>query len=229
MIIQRYYDSYWRKRSKSGSDEPIPQNLPSFLKKYTSYGAILNNIEPCEKILDLGCGDGKVAALCQEKGEVFGVDVSSVALKMAKKRGIKTTRQDLNQLPLKFPDEFFDYVIATDVLEHVVDVLSLLGEVKRVLKKKGKLILTVPNFARLSNRLRMLFGDPVDILHWKKYGDELEHLHWFTLPKIEYLLLKETGFKNVHFAPTGLKNLSAIFGILRLFNLGSYLTAIVSK
>jgi len=230
-MLTKYYESYWEKRLKSKSDEPIPSGIPDFFKKFTSYGAILNQIDQCENLLDIGCGDGKVAELYKQKAKnVFGIDISAQALEVAEKRGIKVAIQDLNDMPLKFPDDFFDYVILTDVVEHVINPIGLLKEVKRILKKDGRAIITVPNFARLSNRLRMIFiGDPVDILHWSKYGDEVEHLHWFTLPKLKNLLLKEVRFFNLKPVPTGLKNLSFIFGLLGRYNLGSYLTIEIKK
>jgi SAM-dependent methyltransferase len=52
---------------------------------------------------------------------------------------------DLNR-PLKFPDDSFDTVLLTDVLEHISNPFQLVGEISRVLKSGGKLILGVPFF-----------------------------------------------------------------------------------
>lgn len=226
-MFDSYYDSYWEKRINKSPASPIPSGLPVFLKKFTSYGAILSQIKKCHKILDIGCGDGNVTQIYLEKGEVYGIDISPFALKAAAKKGIKTSLQDLNNLPLKFPENSFDYVIATDVAEHLIDPVNLLKEVKRVLKKNGMFILTVPNFARIGNRFRMFAGDPIDLLHWSKYGDELEHLHWFTIPKINYLLKKES-FKKIKYVSTGLKG-DFIFGLLKIPSLGKMLTVISEK
>ena len=170
------------------------------MQKYSSYGAILNQISVGSKILDVGCGDGNVASLYLQKGEVYGVDISKNAQKLAEKKGIKTKLCDLNESKLPFSDNYFDVVIFTDALEHVINPVSLLKETRRVLNLDGKIIITVPNFARLSNRIRMLIGDPLDILHWEKYGDEVEHLHWFTAPKIKHLLI-QAGFSKISVKP----------------------------
>lgn len=223
-----YYELYWHKRGKAGSSDPIPLWLPSWLTRYSEYGAILNQIPLGSKILDLGCGDGNVTRLYLTKGEVIGLDVSTMALARARKRGIQTVQHNLNTLPLPFHAKNFDVVILTDVLEHLVDPLATLGECTRLLKPNGRVILTVPNFARLGNRFRMLAGDPIDILHFDKYGDEVEHLHWFTKPKLIYLA-KKAGFKTVDFVPTGLRSLGFLFGIIGLPQLGKFLTAVLTK
>lgn len=230
-MLKEYYESYWSKRIDEKPDSPISEKLPKFFKKYTSYGAILRYIEPCNKLLDVGCGDGNVSQLYKSKSkEVFGIDISKTALEQAKQRGIQTFLQDLNLLPLCFEDEYFDYIVLTDVIEHIVNPIELLKESKRMLKNGGIAIITTPNFARLSNRLRMAFlGDPIDILHWSKYGDEVEHLHWFTLPKLNFILKETVGFKKIKYIPTGLINLGFIFGLTRLYNLGSFLTVIAEK
>jgi len=227
-MLDKYYNDYWEIRVQDKT-KPIPDGLPNFLKKYTSYGAIVENIYPCERLLDIGCGDGRVSELYKEKAtKVYGIDISEKALSEASGRGIETSFQDLNQLPLGFEDNYFNCVVLTDVVEHVINPLGLLKEVRRILKDDGRVIVTVPNFARISNRLRMMAGDPIDILHWSKYGDEIEHLHWFTLPKLKNLF-KEAGFSRLRPIPTGLKSLSFIFGLVKLYNLGSYLTIEVKK
>lgn len=225
--IKDYYNGYWDKRLKEGKLPPVRKGIPSFLVKYSTYGAITNQIPPKSKILDLGCGDGNVTQLFLEKGEVVGVDISKEALKKAERRGIKTKLHDLNQLPLSFGDKSFDVVILTDTLEHLFDPLGVLKEVSRILTIGGRVIIAVPNFARLGNRLRMLWGDPIDILHWEKYGDGKEHFHWFAKGKIEHFL-KLTGFKKIKFVPTGLP-FGFIFGQIGLPGLANMLTVIGEK
>jgi len=218
-----YYDLYWSRRGKESCSDPIPLWLPNWLVKYSEYGAILNQIPQGSKILDLGCGDGNVTRLYAVKGDMVGVDVSGKALTQTKKRGIKTVQHDLNILPYPFQQGSFDVIVLTDVLEHLIDPLATLRECKRILRKNGRIIVTVPNFARLGNRFRMFLGDPIDILHFDKYGDEVEHLHWFTKPKLIYLARK-AGFKTTDFVPSGLRNLNFLFGLVGIPQFGKFLT-----
>src|SRR4030042_1858982 len=91
-----------------------------------------------------------------EKGDVTGIDVSEIALAAAQKKGIKTVRYDLNATPYPLPSKTFDIIILTDVLEHLLDPKKVLTECRRLLKHNGSVIITVPNFARIANRLRMI-------------------------------------------------------------------------
>ena len=224
----RYYDRYWKRRLLKGKSDPIPSWLPHILIQYSAYGAILNRIPLGSKILDLGCGDGNVTRLYTVKGDVVGVDASENALTQTKKRGIKAIQHDLNTLPYPFRQGSFDVIVLTDVLEHLIDPFATLRECKRILRKNGRIIVTVPNHARLGNRIRMLFGDPVDILHFDKYGDEAEHLHWFTRPKFEFIA-RRVGLKHIKYVPTGLHNLNFIFGLLGFPQFGMYLTVLIFK
>lgn len=99
-----------------------------------------------QKILDIGCGTGETLSFLKEhlpKPELFGIDSSSVAIKYAKKRGHKNIlKVDAKKLP--FEDNSFDYILLLDVIEHIEDDTAILIEAKRVLKKKGKIIITAP-------------------------------------------------------------------------------------
>lgn len=226
-MLKDYYEGYWERRSSQTTIPPIRQFVPAFLRKYSTYGAILNCLPDRGKFLDVGCGDGNVSQLYLNKGEVFGIDISKGALKLAREKGIETKWCDLNKGALPFEDNSFDAVIFTDVIEHLVNPFAIIKEAKKVLKKGGRIIITVPNFARLNNRLKMLLGDPTDLLHWAKYGDEVEHLHWFTKPKLQYLL-ESVDFKNISFVPTGLP-WGFILGSTSLPGLSNFLTVVSEK
>jgi len=218
MDFRSYYERYWndRKEKKSESIEPIRSIIPKFLVKYSSYGAILHQVSEKSHVLDIGCGDGNVSSLYLTKGcTVTGIDISEKALKYAAGQGIKILKYNINEIPLPIKNESFDIVIFSDVLEHVIDPFSLLVDTHRILKKNGKIIISVPNFARFSNRLRMLIGDPIDLLHFDKYGDDVEHLHWFTVPKMKYLL-KKSGYSHITICPIGLP-FGFIFGLMHLW------------
>ena len=226
MTSKNYYNHYWQKRGLKSS-KPISPLIPGFLRRYSYYGAVLNLIPEKSRILDLGCGNGNVSRLYLKKGKVTGLDISKIALKKASGFGIKTKLYDLDKLPLPFKNKAFEVVILTDVLEHLLNPLAILKEISRLLTNKGQLIISVPNFARLENRLQMLWGDPTDILHFDKYGDFKEHLHWFTIPKIKYFL-NLAGFEEISFIPVGLP-FGFIFTILGFPSLSKMLTIKAGK
>lgn len=105
-------------------------------------------LRPGEKVLDVGSGPGFLAKSIKDKvgtqGLVHGVDVSEFMLNIAKsksdeKNGIKFSYGDATDL--QFPDESFDTITCTQVLEYLNDVDKALKEFNRVLRKGGKIAL----------------------------------------------------------------------------------------
>ncbi len=102
-----------------------------------------------EKILDLGCGNGRLYEVLKEKGiDYIGVDFSERLIEIAKRKFPKAKFYVANILDLPFPSNFFDKIYSIAVLHHIPSLkfrLRVLREAKRVLKPKGLLILTVWN------------------------------------------------------------------------------------
>lgn len=115
---------------------------------------IVGNTENNEniKILDLGCGEGLYTftlANSDFRGEIVAFDFNAELLKRAnnwvdKNKKINFTNGDLTKA-LPFPNNYFDIIIFTEVLEHIDDEIKPLKEIYRILKNDGKLFLTVPN------------------------------------------------------------------------------------
>ncbi len=101
------------------------------------------------KILDAGCGEGHLISKMIEnniEGVFWGVDNTEVSLKQAIKRCPSAEFKKGNIMRLDaFKDDFFDVVICTEVLEHILEYGKAIQELKRVLKKEGVLIVTFPN------------------------------------------------------------------------------------
>lgn len=225
--IEKYYESYWKRRldTKDFALQPIRPGIPNILIRYTQYGSCLNLIPDGVKVLDIGCGEGNISEMFIKKtNTVFGFEISETAGILAKARKIKVVKGDLNTIPFPFKDNSFEIITIVDVLEHVINPINLLQEVKRILKINGKLIVQMPNFARLDNRLRMLLtGDPTDLLHKfsGRYGDGMEHLQWFTKHKVKEFLI-QSGFLNIKFYPVGLP-FGFFFGLIRCHNIAKLL------
>ncbi|MDP3888432.1 MAG: class I SAM-dependent methyltransferase [bacterium] len=150
------------------------------------------------KVLDLACGSGTVGLWLQKNGfEVDGIDISQVALDLARKKGLrKVVIGDLEK-PLPFPDKSFDYVFAGDILEHVINTVGLLRETERVLKDDGRLIFSVPNMGYWYYRLTYLVKGEVpktEGLEAKPW--EWEHIRFYNTRIIKELV-KEVKFEFV--------------------------------
>lgn len=104
---------------------------------------ILKLVKPDSYVLDLGCGTAEIGEHISKKAYYFGIDISSVALKMAYEykfnNRFQLTRGNIENIPFK--NESLDFVISIYSLEHFIEPKEVLLEASRVLKKKGRLIL----------------------------------------------------------------------------------------
>jgi SAM-dependent methyltransferase len=121
---------------------------------------ILELCEPGKRMLDIGCYDGTLAVLIGKQfgyKEIWGIEISPKVAFLAEKRGVRVKIQDFEER-FHFKNNFFDLVVAGEVIEHVVDTDRFIQEVKRVLKPKGVLVLSTPNIASLGRRLFLFLG-----------------------------------------------------------------------
>lgn len=95
------------------------------------------------RVLDLGCGTGKLGAAAPGGVEVHGVDHDEGAVRQAQAHELAQV-VDLEHGTLPFPDGHFAAAIAKDVLEHVERPSHILGELRRVLAPGGRLLVSVP-------------------------------------------------------------------------------------
>lgn len=100
------------------------------------------------KIMDIGAGEGFFKfffdALCTEKIAWHGVEVWQERADFCRHIGYTIVDTDLDHHPLPYPDESFDIVIASHVLEHIARPDILLREMNRVLKKGGAMLVATP-------------------------------------------------------------------------------------
>ncbi len=110
-----------------------------------------------DTLLDIGCGDGGVGkAIEPYLGRYTGVDLSEERVELAKSRLTNATLQVASATDLPFPDEAFDFVLCSEVLEHVPKYDKAVFEAVRCLKKGGVLLVTTPNYHNLTQWLRIV-------------------------------------------------------------------------
>ncbi len=116
------------------------------------------------KILDAGCGDGRFLGEMKVRGatNLYGLDYSERAVSFAKILVPEASIQTGDLFSLPYEDNFFDVIFMIEVLEHIQldKVNNVLGELRRVLKKEGEIIITVP-----SNK------KPVDAKHYQHFSE----------------------------------------------------------
>jgi 2-polyprenyl-3-methyl-5-hydroxy-6-metoxy-1,4-benzoquinol methylase len=122
-----------------------------------SHMQILEAIRAGARVLDLGCSQGLLAhALRAKDVRIVGVDLAPPE---SVSRDLEAYhRRDLEE-PLDIPEErAFDYVVVSDVIEHVKAREQLLRSARRYLKPDGRLLISTPNIAIWFYRLSLLVG-----------------------------------------------------------------------
>lgn len=111
-----------------------------------------------ERLLDIGCGPGVYTAELSEKCRaLYGVDISSEMIELAKEKGFKNTAFSVGSIErLDFGDGFFDAAVCVGVLEYLDDVECGIKEISRTLKSGGVAIFTAPNASSILNKLDYL-------------------------------------------------------------------------
>ena len=135
--------------------------------------------------MDLGCGEGIIGECIQQLGfKVIGCDKSYNAIKNAK---IKVILCDLEE---KIPVEnsSFDIVLAAEIIEHILDTDKFIEEIHRVLKPRGKLVITTPNLASLECRISLLLGKKPWMIENRVLPHSAGHVRYFTVKEIRKLL-----------------------------------------
>ena len=115
-------------------------------------------------VLDLGCGTGRHALWMAAAGAVVtGVDFSPGMLAEARAKGgagaVRFLRGDLHE-PLPFRDAAFDLVVSGLVLEHIGDLGRFFGEARRVLRPRGRAVVSAMHPAMFERGTEAKFTDP---------------------------------------------------------------------
>lgn len=140
-----------------------------------------------KKCLELGCADGLLTEeIIKYFDKVTAIDGSRIQIQRLKKRlrskKLITTVALAEEIILK---DKFDTIVASFLLEHVIDPIELLNHVKRFLKEKGCLLIVVPNGESLHRRVAKRMGiiDNVTVLSPQDIKDG--HLRTYTFDTLK--------------------------------------------
>lgn len=147
--------------------------------------AILKRFPKDARILEVGCAGGALLLDLKTRGYMHmeGLDISPRAIDVCRERGVDNVTLASAEQSGK-ESNFFDVIIAADILEHIMDEKIALQEWRRVLKPEGTLILFVPAFQLLWS------GHDVVNYHFRRYRKKqlvaLLRYHGFTIEQASY-------------------------------------------
>jgi 2-polyprenyl-3-methyl-5-hydroxy-6-metoxy-1,4-benzoquinol methylase len=189
----------------------ISENIIKLIKFTKKYGKNY-------KLLDVGCGSGYQSNFIRKKFkfEVHGIEeIKSLKEKLNKNldKAILENLNDKKKISKIIKSNYYDYIIFSDVLEHIVDPVDILNFYKKFLKKNGFIIVSVPNVANIYQRLLLLFG----FFSYQEAGVmDKTHLRFFT-KKTLISCAKEANLKIVHNTSDSI----IIRGLFYIFRLNS--------
>jgi 2-polyprenyl-3-methyl-5-hydroxy-6-metoxy-1,4-benzoquinol methylase len=179
-------DEYFLQTSEQDSCQTPGEHIESFLEGLK----LLRRYKSGGRLLDLGCAVGVFLALAKEAGwEVCGVDISEYAVSCAKERcEAEVHAGELTKIG--FPNASFDVITMWDVVEHFQHPKTTLGEVHRILKDDGIILLDTPNegslIRKIAQRIYRLFGGRMTYPARKLY--HVYHRYYFSEDTLRRLL-----------------------------------------
>lgn len=105
---------------------------------------------PIKNLIDFGCGDEGILDTIKSNIHYTGIDISPTQIKFAKNKVEKIKRKNVklyvdDVLNLNIKDNSFDAAMACDIVEHVLSVKKIFEQLKRIVKKDGYIIISIPN------------------------------------------------------------------------------------
>lgn len=148
-----------------------------YSERYIKIAKNISNFD-YSKLLDIGSRNGILKSFLNYNCKYYGIDLNPQREDILK--------IDINKEKIPFPDNYFDYVVCSEVLEHLSNHDNALSEIFRVLKPNGKFIGTVPNSNSIYRTLNVIFN--------RNHVFTEDHFCSYDLDEIKRLIEKY-GFK----------------------------------
>ncbi|WP_083682751.1 class I SAM-dependent methyltransferase [Paenibacillus sp. FSL A5-0031] len=157
-------------------------------------------VDPGQRVLDLGCGTGTLTLLLKQaypKAEVTGLDIDPNVLRIAEKKaeniGIDIKFNQGMSFELPYPDHSFDRVITSLMFHHLTleNKLRTLNEAFRILKPQGEL--HIADWGKAQNGLMRIAFLSIQLLDgFKTTSDNVNGLIPQVIDKSGFVEIKET-------------------------------------
>lgn len=167
-----------------------------------------NNISRETRVLDYGCGTGLVSHYLykQFKCKIDAVDISKDEIEAARLAWDKDDICWLTMDEFTYPESEYDFVISSQVIEHIHNVGNYLAVINRMLKEDGNLIIGTPNVITPGLFWRQMRCKEESLKAWSRqmiieYDKGMDHINaWDTHHFVT--LLASCGFELERYLPT---------------------------
>ena len=163
---------------------------------------ILEKKKP-KNILDVGCGNGSIANHLIKMGyNTYGLDISKSGIESANKVNpghFFYCNFEKNELPKELPLKEFDFIISTEVIEHLYAPNAFMSFCKFALKKDGEMLISTPYHGYLKNLTLALSNKMDDHFNVNWEGG---HIKFWSKKTLEILYIIN-GFTPLEFKGCG--------------------------
>ncbi|HWT53753.1 MAG TPA: methionine biosynthesis protein MetW [Rhodocyclaceae bacterium] len=152
------------------------------LANRSDWNIIAGWVQPGERVLDLGCGDGSLLKLLIEQrgARGYGVEIDAQGVLASIKNSINVVQADIDRGLAEFEDNAFEHVVLSRTLQTVKHTENTLREMLRVGREA---VVSVPNFGYWKNRQAVLNGRmPV--------SEDLPY-QWYDTPNVRFFTLAD--------------------------------------
>jgi len=161
---------------------------------------------PGARILELGTGSGPTGEACLKLGkcsEYVGIELNPEMAAAAADKITEVIEGDIEEINIPYPDEYFDILIMSEVLEHLRDPDLTVSKLLDKVKKGGLVMASSPNISHHRIIRYLIKGD------WPLTDEgvmDRTHLRWFT-PKTFQKMFEEAGCQTTSIGPVSRKKL----------------------
>lgn len=169
------------------------------------------------KVLEIGAAYGETLFYLKEKGiasEAVGIDLFEDKENKGNYKIIdKFIFGNIEELELNEYNDYFDIILLPDVLEHLLEPISVLNKIQKYLKPNGKIIVSMPNIRHYSALYKVFIkGD----FRYEESGIfDYTHLRFYCKKNIEELIVK-SNYK-INKSQSSIKNYQG-FSMAKIFN-----------
>ncbi len=155
--------------------------------------------------LDIGCGSGYLIELLHKQYPNIQSEGCDFNPEHNQCKNLSVQKVNLNREPLPYPNEKFDLVTCTEVIEHLENYNHVIRETVRILKPGGLLLLSTPNILSIRSRLHFLtrgfyeYFDPLPLKNDKRFYAGERHINPISYFRLAHALM-DSGIEEIKFS-----------------------------
>ena len=140
---------------------------------------IMDQIGRGSRVLDLGCGDGRLLCRMRDEAEcsVQGIELDHRGVVEAISKGMPVIQSDLDEGLDEIPENSFDFAVLSQTLQQVRHPQNLL---QRMLRVARRAVVLVPNYGHWSIRLQILLHGRAPVTGSLPYD-------WYNTPNLHFM------------------------------------------